>query len=281
MRHIIVPETYNYVGAFLTFGCNLQCSYCLNNQRGSRPKYKHLPYQLWVDGLNRLQVKNGLPITIQGGEPTIYPDFYKLINGIDKRLNLDLLTNGNFDEKEFMDNVSPSRFKRDAPYASIRVSYHLEQMELSPLIRKVRNMLSCGYSVGVWIIEHPRDTKIIKVAQKLMEAEGIDCRLKEFLGVHNGKMYGTYRYPEAVDERTKPCMCKPSELLIAPDGNMHRCHYDLYNNSMAYQHILNGHVKVLSKYKGCDVFGKCNSCDVKLKTNRFQESGYCSVEVKR
>jgi hypothetical protein len=30
----------------------------------------------------------------------------------------------------------------------------------------------------------------------------------------------------------------------------------------------------------CAVYGKCNSCDIKVKFNRFQEHGHSSVEVR-
>ncbi len=33
------------------------------------------------------------------------------------------------------------------------------------------------------------------------------------------------------------------------------------------------------RFRECDVFGHCNPCDVKLKTNRFQEFGHTSVEI--
>ena len=29
----------------------------------------------------------------------------------------------------------------------------------------------------------------------------------------------------------------------------------------------------------CDVYGHCNPCDIKVKTNRFQEFGHTSVQI--
>ena len=280
MKEIKLPEHFNYVGIFLTFACNLQCSFCLNRQRETRPKYKHLSAKQWGMAVNRLQLRPDLPVTLQGGEPTLHKEFFKIIKNIRKDINIDLLTNSMFNIDEFIKNIPPERMRRDSPYASIRISYHPEQMELDELIPKVKKLLSYGYSVGVWIVDHPRDTQWIHLAQAVMQREGIDCRLKEFLGFHGNKFYGTYKYPKAVSGKKKRCLCKPSELIIAPDGSMHRCHYDLYSNKEAYAHILDNNIKVLDTYTKCDYMGMCNSCDIKLKTNRFQQFGHCSVEIK-
>jgi hypothetical protein len=234
----------------------------------------------WVKGLNRIETRDDLPVSIQGGEPTLHPDFYRIIRKIRKDINIDLLTNMQFDVNEFMKHVPPERMKRKSPYASIRVSYHPETMELAPLVDKVLKMLKNGYSVGVWIVDHPRDHVWVKAAQTLMINEGIDCRVKEFLGYHESKLYGTYKYPQAMNGIKKPAMCKPSELLIGPDGNIHMCHYELYNNKNMYANILDTTPIVINDYVSCGSYGLCNPCDVKLKTNRFQIDGHCSVDIK-
>ncbi len=280
MKKIILPFNYNYVGVFLTFDCNVECSYCINRDKGSNPKYKQLSSDDWIKGLNRLVLKDDLPITLQGGEPSLHPGFYKIINGIKKESNIDIITNGMFDVKEFMRRVKPDRCRRNAPYASIRVSFHTERMELTGTIERVEALLDGGYSVGVWIVDHPRDTKIVHISQALMLEQGIDCRLKEFLGQFKDKYYGTYLHPKAVDGIPKSCLCKPSELLIAPNGSVHRCHYELYNNVRAYAHILDAHVKPISDFRPCETMGLCNPCDQKLKTDRFQKFGHCSTEIK-
>ncbi|MBI5232727.1 MAG: radical SAM protein, partial [Deltaproteobacteria bacterium] len=33
-------------------------------------------------------------------------------------------------------------------------------------------------------------------------------------------------------------------------------------------------------FRVCHVFGHCNPCDIKVKTNRFQQWGHTSVEIK-
>ena len=79
---ITLPAEVSYIGAFLTLDCNLNCSYCINNTDfgadrkttfkliGSS-KLTTMTPDLWVKAFNRLEGLT-MPITLQGGEPTIY-----------------------------------------------------------------------------------------------------------------------------------------------------------------------------------------------------------------
>lgn len=281
MKHIVIPNSYNYIGVFLTFKCTLRCSYCINHQYGYVQNYKHLSSSEWIKGLNRIVTRDDLPITIQGGEPSLYQYFYQVIDGIDhKKIHIDLLTNGQFDIDAFCKYLHPEKFARKAKYASIRISYHPTTMELESTLQRALELKRRGFSVGVWIVEHPGMKAICHASRDIMLHEGIDCRFKEFLGEYKGKFYGTYKYPDAVNQKvTHQVMCKPSELLIAPNGDIHRCHHYLYSNSNSYSNILNEDVDLMTEPVLCQECGKCNSCDIKLKTNRFQEFGHCSVEI--
>jgi hypothetical protein len=235
----------------------------------------------WLQGLNRIQSRADLPLTIQGGEPSLHQGFYPIINGIRHDLTLDLLTNLQFDVDTFMDHIPSMRIKRCAPYASIRVSYHPETMKLLEIIEKVEKMLDGGYSVGIWAVDHPAWGKEVAQARLACEARGIDFRVKEFLGIYHGRKYGTYRYHNAVDN-SNPCQveCRTTELLIDPAGNIHRCHSDLYAGRLPIGNLLDPGFRIDESFRSCDHFGCCNPCDVKSKTNRFQEFGHTSVEIR-
>jgi len=278
---IKIPDHYNYIAAFLTLACNLTCSYCINRFGMLGSGRRHLTGEEWARALNRIRTRPDLPITLQGGEPTLHKDFYYIVNNLREDLNIDLLTNLQFDVHEFMANIGPDRIKRDAPYASIRVSYHPEVMELKPLAEKVLIMLEAGYSIGIWGVMHPSQEKEILEAQKYCKDLGIDFRLKEFLGEYEGKMYGTYRYPRACDkEFKKTVQCRTTELIMGPDGSVYRCHSDLYEDRAPVGNITDPEYRLEDIFRPCDVFGHCNPCDIKVKTNRFQVFGHTSVEIK-
>lgn len=277
---VVIPGHYNYIATFLTLSCNLTCSYCINRFDTFNYTKGHLTGAEWTLGLNRIISRADLPITIGGGEPSLHPDFTTIINGIRPELNIDLLTNIEFDIDRFMTVVSPERIKRAAPYASIRVSYHPEVMALESLIAKVQKLLRAGYSIGIWGVLHPSQEAEILRAQEQCRQLGIDFRTKEFLGDCNGKMYGTIGYPGACDRTfTKKVECRTTELIIGPTGHIYRCHSDLYEGRTPVGHLLDPAFKIDNKFKKCGVFGHCNPCDVKVKTNRFQEYGHTSVEI--
>lgn len=274
MKKIVIPKSYNYISAFLTFACRFRCSYCINKYNGLH-KFKQMPVKDWIKGLNRIQTKPDLPITITGGEPTMYKGFYDLINGIYKRIPVDLLTNGDFDIDEFMWGIPPKRLKRKAKYASIRFSYHPGYTDPEDLLWDVRTMQKEGYSVGIWAVD--TGASDIQRFQRDSNSLGIDFRIKEYLD----KDHGHYKYPKAVDGKRKRCMCKPSELLIAPDGSLFRCHYDLYHGVNSYGHILDRDVKLPTSFLPCDNYGLCNPCDIKSKVDRFQRRGHCAVQIRK
>ncbi|MDP3004274.1 MAG: radical SAM protein [Candidatus Azambacteria bacterium] len=259
----------------------MKCSFCLNNF-GSLPRHlrkKHLTGEEWIRGLNRIVSRPDLPLTLQGGEPTLHKDFAEIINGTRKDLNIDVLTNLR-DEKIFLENIAPDRLKRKSPYASIRVSFYPGQMDIMELKRKVLTMLKKNFSIGIWGVMYPPQKGEIKSAQKLCQREGIDFRTKEFLGEYKGKMYGQYKHREAVAKKIKrDVYCRTTELLIGPDGSIYRCTADVYESRQPIGHILDPGFQIDDKFRPCSWFGHCNPCDIKVKTNRFQKFGHSSVEV--
>jgi hypothetical protein len=230
-----------------------------------------------VDILNHIPAREDLPITLQGGEPTLHYDFYHIVNGVDRPM--DLLTNLQFDVDEFIYNVSPSKFKRNAPYAAIRASYHCSQMNHSKTIKKVLKLMKAGYQVGLYAVKHPADIKAIAAMQQDCLSYGIDFRTKEFLGEYAGITFGTYKYPGAVGGKLQQVKCKTSELIIGPAGGIYRCHSDLYNLRRPLGLALDKGYIYRDVYTNCSMYGTCNPCDVKVTTNRFQQHGHTSVDI--
>lgn len=274
----------NYIAFFLTFNCNLSCDYCVNNHGGSSRKRKEMAVDDWILAANRLSSSDDLPITIQGGEPTLYRDFQRFVREVKTGIKMDLLTNLTFDVDSFIKNCPSERFRRNAPYASIRATYHPFQNHLNAMIKNTLRLLDCGFSVGLFGILHPDSefrSNVLR-AKDICDKAGIDFRLKEFLGMHQGQLYGTFKYPEALSGTIhNPCQCRTSELLVDPSGFVFRCHSDLYGNRKPTGHILDEHFSLdqISHSQRCEVYGLCNPCDVKIKTNRFQIYGHTSVEI--
>lgn len=286
MSKIFIPDSYNYIAVFLSLSCNLSCPYCINlNEEGStrsKVSRRHLGAKEWIEFLNSLEIgRNDLPVTLQGGEPTMHKEFYEIVNGVKDEIKLDLLTNFMFDVDEFIARIDPKKLKRDAKYAAIRVSYHPGQNEIDDLIEKHHKMRDAGFYVGLYSVVTPWNEAHIKEVQARCIAEGIDFRVKEYLGFDGDKWHGTYKYPEAISQKVeKYCECKTTELIVGPNGGVYRCHSDLYESRTSVSYVTDEGFEIEDIYRPCFVFGHCNPCDIKVKTNRFQEFGHTSVEIR-
>lgn len=286
---ITPKEDHNYVAFFLTLACNLSCAYCINLhdgvKRSSQGRRDQMTVDEWIAAANRLTLRPDLPLTLQGGEPTLYKGFYRFVNDVKTEIKMDLMTNLMFDVDDFITNVPVERFTREAPYAAIRASYHPGQNNIDDLIAKTYKLQEAGFRVGLYGIEHP-DPGIrshILATQEKCTSLGLDFRLKEFLGEYNGNMYGTFKYEGSVNgEHLKRCECRTTEIVADPAGNVFKCHSDLYNGRDPIAHILDDgfNENSIEIFRECQFFGECNPCDVKVKTNRFQIFGHTSVEIR-
>lgn len=278
---------HNYVAFFLTFACNLNCPYCINLHGGGLKNKRNRAMTVgeWISAANRLTLRSDLPLTLQGGEPTTYKNFYEFVNGVKEEIKMDLLTNMMFDVDEFIAKVPLWRFTREAPYAAIRVSYHPQRNDIDDLIKKTRKMDAAGFRVGLYAVLHP-DPEIrnhILDVKKRCEGLGLDFRFKEFLGEYEGKVYGEFKYEGAVcGGKIKSCECRTTEIIAGPAGYVYKCHADLYAGRDPIAHILDDgfNEDEIDKFRGCSYYGACNPCDIKVKTNRFQIFGHTSVEIK-
>lgn len=279
MKKIVLPNDLTYVALFLTFRCSFTCPYCINKIGHLTPR-KELTAEDWITGLNRLIINPNamVPITIQGGEPSKHEGFIEIIKNLDEAFYIDILTNLDFDIKKFMCEIPPERLRRDVPYASIRVSYHPADSQIDSLLSKILLLQNSGYSIGLFAVKHPENgiNEVRNKAEKL----GIDFRTKDFLGAYNGNEYGEYKYNGACyAKELKKVECKSKELLMAPDGSIHKCHSDLYKGELPLGNILDDNLNISFVFRVCYKYGECNPCDIKLKTNRFQKNGHCAVEI--
>lgn len=281
-----ITQDCNYIAVFLTFACPYRCSYCINSFESEPGRYgRMMRGPDWVRGLSRLtnlEKPDGLvPVTLQGGEPSMHPEFYEIINALPERIRIDILTNLSFDVEEMIAKVNPDRLRREAPYASIRVSYHPQQMDLDETLAKTHRLLEAGFHIGVWSVRHPQQEEIVLAARERAAREGIDFRLKDFLGYYRGKLYGQYKYPDACSMQAKQrVQCRTTELILGPGGEAYRCHHDLYENYPPVGHILDPGFQPAGEFQSCDCYGYCNPCDIKVKTNRLQQFGHTSVAIR-
>lgn len=258
-----LPDTLNYIGVFLTLECNLNCSYCINDpqQLGQRSTLfpiksksvrKGLTPGEWAQALQRIPFSPDLPITLQGGEPMLYWGGKGLGMILPEVPHyFDLLTNFALQPEVFSRNLNKqhAKLRRDAPYPSIRVSYHADEMDrawndrgFEELVRRCADLANWGFQVapvkaesdvGIYMVAHP-DNAVTPEMQEIY-AGRVPFEEKEFLGVHDDQLFGHYLYPFSTDLISRgiyptplSCECRTTELLIDPLGFVWGCHYYLY-----------------------------------------------------
>ncbi len=275
-----LPDRFNYAEVYLTLDCNLGCGYCINKESGVE-KREELTSQQWAEALNKIDFGD-VAITLGGGEPTLHPGFFDLVDRLD---NIDLLTNLQFDVDEFIDRVDPQKFSTsDIPFFHpIRASYHPSQMDKDDTLSRVKKLRDNGFNVGLFGVMHPHQINDNMEMSFLSQREGIPFYTKDFLGRIGTQMFGYFKYPEGVDGNPKDAECRTRELLIAPDGDIHRCHRDLYHNENPIGNVTQDFKLEgggLDKFRPCNNYGNCNPCDVKAKTNKYLNNVECQVEIK-
>lgn len=261
MKPFELPQSLNYIGVFLTFGCNLNCSYCINDpeQKGDRKTIftckrkaiRELRPDEWGKALSRIPKREDLPVTFQGGEPTLYwqgRGLGLILSQIDAYA--DLLTNFALQPGVFAIRLKgqQAKFQRPAPYPRIRVSLHIKEMDrtwgngLDELLRRCEGLREFGFQVehdpkasdvGIYVVDHPENSLS---EEDLQEArKRVPVLLKDFLGTYNGKLYGSYAYPYSTNIRTVhhttlKADCRTTEFLIDPLGFVWPCHLFMYQS---------------------------------------------------
>lgn len=172
--------------------CNYRCSYCLNSF-AEPPGFKILTPEEWFSVWKNIYDRYGtVSIQITGGEPTVYPDFFQIIQLISKMHNIDLQTNLFFEPEELIEKVSADHLSR------IGASFHPELCRFEIFLEKIVKLRDSGYKIEINYVAYP---------PILDKAEGYINKAKEkqiqfsvisFQGEYAGK-----RYPENYSDKER------------------------------------------------------------------------------
>jgi len=99
-KPVRIPTNYS-PNILLTSYCNQNCSFCFaSHLMGKRNKTNHISFEKYAKLLDYLE-KNGInEVFLMGGEPTMHPDFIKIIREtVDRGFAIELFTNGVFSDE--------------------------------------------------------------------------------------------------------------------------------------------------------------------------------------
>ena len=268
----------NFIAAFFTMACPRGCPYCLNELNGKIANYKISPAEKWITALNRLNYD--VPITLHGGEPLCYPEFYEIVNHIRQDKYIDLLTTFPFGIDEFCSKIKPERFRNPFHYPSIRVTHHFNNMVLEETVGNVLKLKADRYSVGLYFINHPEMESQINTAMKYCDSKKLQVFLKPFLGIHDNRLYGFYKYQQSCfSPNLHRVKCRSSNLLIAPDGHIFGCHKGLFGKIATLSFGCLFEKYTFDRELDCEYYGACNTCDVQYKYDKDGKWGFSAVTI--
>lgn len=285
---ILLPNDYDYVACYLTDFCFLSCDYCITDHNGTgftsgkEEKFYPLSVDAWLEAFRRIKFPKGVVPTLQGGEPFLYRKIWDLIER--SPVPVDILTAlpPAVKRKKFTQLNSLENLNRGAVYPNVRVSYHLGQNDIVDLAQRVADLQDL-ISIGIYFVDYPGAPGEAERARAVCEKYGVFFKTKEYLGYYDGKLYGNYAHPDAVVGHVSrsEVLCRNTVLIIAPSGDVYRCHSDLYHkrNELKVGNITDSDFSPADEYGACNFFGLCSECDLKVKNNHFQQFGYTSVDI--
>jgi len=281
----IVKVPYQYLShnpywaGFLTLDCTSRCWYCIQHVCKSEFKVARTNYESdrlsgeeWVNYYNSLQKFKGHRLGIIGGEPTLHPDFFDIVNGI-KGYHITVTSNlttdsiGKFDTKI-----------KDKTDLRINTSFHPSAISVADFSDRVHMLRSQGFHVDqIAMVDTPFEN-YRKYALQFIE-RGISLYPQTFLGIIKGELFPSsdstvvtnhgetgidnmVRYKEGFSCKEKnDVLCATNRFLVAPDGGIYRCHYHLYSKRDMQGNVREGTFPPSQDYVMCKDYGYCNPCD--------------------
>lgn len=167
--------------------CNFRCSYCFFGPEvlGSKLQIFASPHQ-WCDAFNA--IGGTWLVHITGGEPSLYPDFVELCEGL--VANHFISINSNLTHpclNSFAARIDPSRV------SFINASFHLEERERrsghGEFLRHADNLHTAGFLLLPSLVATPSALARFEEAIALLKPAGLFPIPKLFRGCWNGATY--------------------------------------------------------------------------------------------
>jgi tetratricopeptide (TPR) repeat protein/MoaA/NifB/PqqE/SkfB family radical SAM enzyme len=215
----------------ITLECNYRCSYCVNtikngfiNPRG----YKVRRPEKWLDIWKRVYDKYGTcSVHITGGEPTVYPDFFKIAGLLSRIHLLEIDTNMSWEPSSLISEVSPVSVER------IGASYQPEYVDVDAFFEKVSILKRAGYNITVQGVARPDIMDELYICAEKCRALKIPALIAAYNGSFGGDSYpGAYRAEELKKlEEIRAVSPKNSvpgfwQMILDEEASLEKCGYE-------------------------------------------------------
>lgn len=240
----------NKARIYLTMSCNLNCLYCVNqffkdSQEDRLNQYEIIEdYKKWANAINR-EKKD---VIFTGGEPTLYPHFIELLNGIDSSVKIQVDTNMVWSE-EFLQSYIHGLKRPIKLYAS----YHPVAGNPGNIIRTVKELKKYKKFEGyIHMIDAGLSKDYIKKSKRVFSNNGIPLMIDE-------DQYGFFE--GSSKKFRKKIICRKKVYLIAPDGDRYPCVSYLIRQRRPLENFIKDGLKSPLSITYCNDYGFCAPCD--------------------
>ena len=251
---MVIPR---FVSLWLTTSCDLSCQYCFFSDKNKEKKFADTDkVKKFIDEISSLGVES-LELS-GGGEPTLHPDCFDIIDYAHKKgLKVGLLTNGfKFDLDKMMnlsyvrfgiDSTTPEQFnhikggtndrfnilldnirkllsfREDKEFPRIGMKFMINQQNYT----YIDSMVSLSLSTGVDYC-HFKGTHSDKYKLTYLQILVVNSKITKQKGVRPDFIFGSVSKCEA----TTKCFMAPIHTVITPNGDVLNCCYFYANDKI-------------------------------------------------
>lgn len=249
--------------------CNYNCSWCNQRQDLTKPAYdtsesvrlvvdnKIRPGDDWINGLNNFPYKDQFErLVIYGGEPSVHPDFFKMVSHIKGYPSVTVVTNLSFDVTKLIKVCQ----ENDA-HPMMQTSFQFEHADFDEFLAKIKlldkhQLLSP--SIPVSIVDLP-DRKEPREFMDKFKKHGFEVTMFEFEGYYKGR----FEYADVDGFGSKGVrrrvVCCSECINVKPNGDIVFCPTDAYRTDVqVYGNICDQLYKEIPTKRVCPEYGMCH-----------------------
>jgi mycofactocin biosynthetic radical S-adenosylmethionine protein MftC len=214
----------------LTYACNLACAHCLSSSGRRDPReLSTAECEAVIDTLQRMQV---FYVNIGGGEPTVRPDFWQLVDyAVDHQVGVKFSTNGvRIDE-------TAARRLAASDYVDVQISLDGATEEVNDAVRgpgsyamarrAMSHLAAAGYEgfkLSVVMTRH--NVPQLDAFKRLADSHGAQLRLTRLRPSGRGADVWPALHPTAAQQRELyDWLCEHGENVLTGDSFFHLSPY--------------------------------------------------------
>ncbi len=237
-----------------TLACNLRCAWCVNDQveDGRRWTGQVTPAQ-WAEAINR----EGRHVVLTGGEPFLYPGLVKLINAVDRHLQVRVYTNLGLELAEQIHSLDREVHFYVSWHPRAKVGAEIgsgadSEANRDIFLRNTEAILASPLrALEVHAIKADEDKNRLEQDLEFFKQQGLHIYLDEDQRAFTG----------ARGAPACQAFCRRRIYLLGPDGNRYQCVSKLMRRADPMENILDGPLEQDLCFTLCPDYGRCAPCD--------------------